>query len=127
MKRIVSTLVLSAFVLAGAAPCQAAIASCGMNMPSPDDLCGSCVTDTGSAPVLKAVSCCRGEPGQDHATAPAILSTSVAGSSAPVKAALAASSLPVEVSSGVTGSPVPELPDATGPPPPLVRTTVLRL
>jgi hypothetical protein len=127
MKRTVSTFVLLAFVLAGAAPCRAAIASCGMKMPAPDVRCGACMTDTFGGPVLKAVSCCRGEPGQDRATAPAVLSASQSGPTAPVKAALVAVQVSTAASSGVAPSLGPAPPGATGPPNLLLQTTVLRL
>jgi hypothetical protein len=127
MKRTVSTLVLLVFVLAGAAPCQAAIASCGMKMPAPDVRCGACLTDTGGAPVLKAVSCCRGEPGQDRATAPAVLATPQTGASAPVKAAVAVVPVAAGASAGLVATLKPAPPGAAGPPDLFLQATVLRL
>ncbi len=127
MKRLVSTFVLFAFVVMGAAPCQAAIMSCGMKMPSPDDRCGSCIADAGSGPILKATPCCRSEPGEDRSTAPAILSGFAAGSFAPVKAALTPIPAPAAASTDVMGSLAPAPPGATSPPLSLPNTSVLRL
>ena len=127
MKRLISTSVLLAFILMGVAPCQGAIMSCGMKMPSARDRCGSCIAGPGGGPVLKAASCCRSEPGQDRSTAPAILSGLAAGSSAPVKTALATIPAPAAASTDAIGALAPAPHGAITPPLSLPHTTVLRL
>ncbi len=127
MKRSLAIVVLFAFVLMGALPCQAAFMSCGMKMPVRADRCGSCAPGAPTGAVLKAAPCCRAEAGQDRASAPAVISGAAPGSSAPVKAALATLSAPVAASTDATGSLAPAPSGTFDPPLASPHTTVLRL
>ena len=128
MKRSIATLVLLAFVLAGAVPCSAAAMSCGMKMPAPGAGCGACAsTSAATGLVLKAGSCCRSEPGQDRATAPAVLSASGPGSHAPVKVALTTVSAHTAAAPDVVAPLGLAPPGESAPPLSSSRTSVLRL
>ncbi len=127
MKRTLAIVVLFAFVLMGALPCQAAFMSCGMKMPVRAERCASCAPAAPTGTVLKAGPCCRAEAGQDRSSAPAVISGPSPGSSAPVKAALATLSAPVAASTDATGSLAPAASGTSGPPLSSPHTTVLRL
>ncbi len=127
MKRTLAIVVLFAFVLMGALPCQAAFMSCGMKMPASAERCGSCAPGTQAGPVLKAAPCCRSLPGQDRGTAPAVLSSLVSGSTAPVKATAPAIAAAAPTPADVVGIPAPLPTTAAGPALSSPRSTVLRL
>jgi hypothetical protein len=127
MKRILSLLILLAFVLVDAAPCQAAFTRCGMKMPLQNKRCGECLADAAAGPVLTAASCCRVEAGADRSTTPAVLSGNAAGSGAPGKVAPAPAPTPSAAAAGAVRAAVPGHTTGLGPPLLAARSTILRL
>jgi hypothetical protein len=127
MKRILSTLVLLAFVLVDAAPCRAAFTSCGMKMPVQNERCGECLADAAAGPVLAAASCCRVEAGTDRSTTPAVLFGNAAGSDTPGKVTPAPAPTPSAATAGVVRAALPDHTTGLGPPLPATRSTILRL
>lgn len=127
MKRLIGTILLTAFLAGVATPCQAAFMRCGMEMPSSDSRCKSCAADGPSVPSLRAGSCCSVGPGHERDGAPALISDAAPGPCAPERAAVAvvadladgASTGPSRLSAGAA--------EATGPPPRFSRSPVLRL
>lgn len=85
------------------------------------------MADAGGAPVLKAVSCCRAEPGSNRSTAPAVLSGSQGGPDGSARVALATVQAPAAAAAAALRAPAAGSSPGIGPPLLSTRSTILRL